>query len=316
MIGLGLACSHAAGMFRPPEVWPDYTKNFAPGVFERYPRAAKELESPQLCKELHGRIHAGIERMRAEVQAYKPDAIVLIGDDQDDVFNMSNNPTFAIYTGDEPMWGRTGYEWDKPVAERTKVLVPPAPELSRHLLKTLIKDGFDVSNVARFEPVGRPGYGLSHMAARIAPELDPTGTIPVICVFLNEYFPPLPTARRCAQLGRAIADAFADRPERIAICASGGLSHYPPVKGGKRGDIDVPLDTWVLERLARNDVAGLENLFTFDSENLRAGTGEIRAWVSVAAAMNRPAEVIDYMPIHSLVTGVAFAAWPGAEATK
>lgn len=300
-------------MFRPPEVWREHAQNLAPGVAGRYPRAAQELESLELCRELHGRIHAGFERLRSEVRAYKPDAIILIGDDQDDVFNLSNNPTFAIYTGDQPMWGRTGYEWQKPVAERSKVFVPPAPDLSRYLLKNLIKRGFDVSNVARFEPVGRPGYGLSHMAARIAPELDPTGTIPVICVFLNEYFAPLPTAKRCAQLGRAIAEVFENRPERIAICASGGLSHYPPVKGVKRGDIDVPLDTWVLERLARNDVAGLENLFTFDSENLRSGTGEIRAWVSVAAAMNQPGEVVDYLPIHSLVTGVAFAAWPAAK---
>lgn len=309
MIELGMACSHAAGMFRPPEAWSAAAKTLAPGVLERYPNAQLEADSLEYCKQMYDRIHGGFARLRQEIADYKPDAIILVGDDQDDVFNLSNNPTFAVYTGSEPMWGRTGYETEKPTQERSKVFVPPAPELSRHLLKQLIKQGFDVSNMARFEPVGRAGYGLSHMAARIAPELDPSGTIPVICVFMNEYFAPLPSAKRCADLGRAITEAFKDRPERIAICASGGLSHYPPAKGIKRGDIDIALDKWILERIERNDAAALENLFTFDSDTLRSGTGEIRAWVSVAAAMNRATTFTDYMPIHSLVTGVGFAVW-------
>lgn len=318
MIELGFACSHAAGMFRPPEVWQQHAQNLAPGVVERFPAAREELESLDRCRELYRRIHAGFDRFRAEIQAYKPDAIILVGDDQGDVFNMSNNPTIAMYTGEEPMWGRTGYEWEKPVPERTRVVVNNHVELSRHLLTQLVKQGFDVANIARFQPVGRAGYGLSHMASRIAPELDPSGTIPVVCVFLNEYFPPLPTGKRCADLGRAIAQALASRPERIAICASGGLSHYIDASMGRRGEIDIPLDTWVLERLARNDIPALENLFSFDSDSLRSGTGEIRAWITVAAAMNRPANVIDYMPIHTLVTGVGFACWPTAEvpATK
>lgn len=310
MIGLGLACSHAAGMFRPPEVWQEQIKRAAPGVFERYPTAREEADSLEVCQDKYRRIHAAFATQRAQIAQYKPDAIIMVGDDQGDLFNLSNNPAIAIYTGAETMWGRTGYEWDKPMEERTQVHVTPAPELSMYLLKALNKAGFDVANLARFKPAGRPGHGLSHMAARIVPELDPSGTIPVICVFLNEYFAPMPSGKRCADLGRAIAQAFANRPERIAICASGGLSHYPSANDMNRGDIDIPLDTWVLERLARNDVAALENLFSFDSQALRSGTGEIRAWISVAAAMNRPATVLDYMPVHSTFTGVGFASWP------
>lgn len=310
MIGLGLACSHAAGLFRPPEVWQEHLKRAAPGVLERYPRAREELASLELCRELHGRVHRAFDQLRHQVERYRPDAIVIVGDDQGDLFNLSNNPTMAIYTGEEPMWGRTGYEWDKPMAERSKVIVQNHVELSRHLLTELVKRGFDLANIGKFEPAGRPGYGLSHMAARIAPELDPGGQIPVICVFLNEYFAPLPSGRRCAQLGRAIADILSKRPERIAICASGGLSHYPSPSNVNRGDIDVPLDTWVLERIERGDITALENLFSFDSQALRAGTGEIRAWISVAAAMNRPGKIIDYMPVYSTFTGAGFAMWP------
>lgn len=311
MIGLGLACSHAAGLFRPPEQWQQWMiDRVAPGVFERYPEAARQRDSLEACQELYERVHGCFADMRKEIADYKPDAIVFIGDDQGDLFNLSNNPTIAIYIGEEPMWGHQGYEWNVPMKDRSVVTFQNHVEISNHLAKQLIKRGFDISTLHTFNPVGREGYGLPHMAARIAPELDPSGEIPIVCVFLNEYFAPLPNGERCAQLGRAIADSLSQRPERIAIVASGGLSHYPGGSDFNRGDIDVPLDTWVLERIERNDVRALESLFSFDSQALRSGTGEIRAWISVAAAMDRPAEVLDYMPIHATFTGVAFAKWP------
>ena len=308
MLGLGLGCSHGAGLFRPPEVWQAHLQRVSAGIIEQSPSAQAERDSLEVCKEKYGRVHSAYAKLRELVSAYRPDALLMIGDDQTDLFDMSNNPTISLYTGTEPIWGRTGYDWDKPVTERRKVVFNNHVDLSRLLLKGLIKRGFDVANSEKFVPVGKPDAGVSHMVARIVPELDATGKLPIICLFLNEYYPPLPTAQRCAQLGRAIAAVLADRPERVAICASGGLSHYP----GRRnqGAIDIPLDTWVLERLARNDVAALEHLFTFDSDNLRSGTGEIRAWISVAAAMSRPATIVDYLPVHAGFLGAGFAYWP------
>ena len=98
--------------------------------------------------------------------------------------------------------------------------------------------------------------------------------------------------------------------ERIAIYASGGLSHFPGMYNA--GWIDQPLDQWILERLQRNDVAALEHLFTFDSDNMRSGTGEVRAWISVAAAMKRPATSVEYVAAHCTQTGCGFVYWPTA----
>lgn len=232
----------------------------------------------------------------------------MVGDDQGDMFDRSNNPTISIYTGTDRIWGKGGYEWDKAPADRKTVCFDNHVELSRVLLKGLIKRGFDIANSETFKPAGKPDVGASHMVSRIVPELDPSGTIPIICVFINEYFPPLPTANRCAQLGVAISEIFAGRPERLAICASGGLSHY--LGGPHQGAIDVPLDTWILEQLAVNDIEALTHLFAFDSDALTSGTGEVRAWITVAAAMNRAATIVDYMPIHSVITGCGFALWP------
>ena len=146
------------------------------------------------------------------------------------------------------------------------------------------------------------------MVSNLVPEVDPGLEIPLVCVFINEYYPPLPSAARCAQLGEAIADVLLDRPERVAIYASGGLSHYPGMYNA--GWIDQPLDRWILERLERNDVEALQHLFTFDSDTLRSGTGEVRAWICVAAAMKRPAKVVEYVPAHCTQTGCGFVYWP------
>ena len=312
MLGLGLASSHAPGMWRPPEQWTAILDRMKPEVREHLPYTAKlEFESLELRQDHHRRIHTAFAGLREQVQAYRPDALIMIGDDQGDMFDTANNPTFSVYTGEAPIWGRDVRDFNPKPAERRKVVFQNHVELSRHLLKGLIKRGFDMANVADFIPRGSPERGVSHMVSNLVPEVDPTGEIPIVCVFLNEYFPPLPSAERCAQLGTAIRDVLADRPERVAIYASGGLSHFPGEFN--MGWIDRPLDHWILERLERNDLEALNHLFTFDSDNMRSGTGEVRAWISVAAAMNRPAKVLDYVPAHSTVTGCGFVYWPAIE---
>ena len=310
MLGLGMASAHAPMMFQKAQYWPRMLERIPPAAREQLPTSARlELGSPTIIEGYVQRIEAAFAVLRRELQAYRPDALVMIGDDQGDMFDEANNPTFAIYTGEEPLWGRSARDpFGIPPQERTKLVFRPHAPLARHLLQGLIERGFDVANLARFEPRGNPARGVSHMVSNLAPEVDPALEIPLVCVFMNEYFPPLPSAARCARLGEAIADVLRDRPERVAIYASGGLSHYPGMPNA--GWIDQPLDRWILERLERNDVAALEHLFTFDSDTLRSGTGEVRAWISVAAAMRRPATVVEYVPAHCTQTGCGFVCWP------
>ena len=319
-IGLGLASSHAPGMWRDPEKWNDIWKMMPPQITNHLPYSAKlEQESLELRQERYRRAHAAFAVLREQFQAYNPDVLIMIGDDQRDMFDDACDPIFAIYTGEEPIWGsevrslmnadRIGF--GDPTAPRERIEWRNHAELARYLHKGLVKRGFDVANCSKFVPRGNPANGVSHMVANLAPEVDPSRAVPLICVFINEYFPPLPSAERCAQLGQAIAEVMADRPERMAIYASGGLSHSPGEY--TMGWIDNALDAWLLERFERNDLDGLKHLFTFDSDNVRAGTGEVRAWISVAAAMNRPATVVEYVPIHSTVTGCGFVYWPPVE---
>ena len=310
MLGLGLASSHAPMMFQKAQFWPRMLDRIPAEARENLPTSARaELASPVLIEGHIQRIEAAFATLREQVQAFKPDVLIMIGDDQGDMFDAANNPTFAVYTGDEPLWGRSARDsYDVRPAERTKLVFRQHGELARHLLRGLVKRGFDVANAGRFEPRGNPVRGVSHMVSNLVPEVDPGLQIPLVCVFLNEYFPPLPSAARCARLGEAITDTLRDRSERIAIYASGGLSHFPGMYNA--GWIDQPLDRWILERLERNDLEALQHLFTFDSDSMRSGTGEVRAWISVAAAMQRPAKVVEYVPAHCTQTGCGFVYWP------
>ena len=307
MLGLGLASSHAPALFEPKERWPLVYSAIPEYMKDAQPHTAR-LETPEVIQGYIDRINTAFEVLSEQIRAYRPDALVVIGDDQGDMFDASFNPTFSIFTG-ETLWGLDGTPY-RPLAERHKLTFPCHAELAEFLHKSLVKRGFDMVSSARFRPLGRPEHGVSHMISQPVPRLIPALDIPIVPLFVNEYYPPLPSAKRCYELGLAIAGALAERPERVAIYASGGLSHDP--SGPRAGWIDEPLDRWFLERLERNDGEALQHLFTFDSDTLRGGTGEMRAWISVAAAMQRPARVLDYIPAHHSKVGLAFAYWPAA----
>ena len=163
-----------------------------------------------------------------------------------------------------------------------------------------------MTETKELKPLGKPKRGIGHAFTRPVAKVIPQLNIPVIPLHVNCYFSPMPSARNCYELGRAIASAVEDRPERIAIIASGGLSHDP--RGPRAGWIDIPLDRWVLEQLRTGNVEALCHLFEFDSDTLRSGTGEIRSWIVVAAACGGArATIVDYIPAHHAVTGLGFA---------
>ncbi len=174
MLGLGLASSHAPAMFEPKERWPLVYSRIPEYTKESQPHTAK-LETPEVIQGYIDRITTAFDVLRQQLEAYQPEALIVVGDDQGDMFDASNNPTFAIYTGEE-LWGLDGTSY-RPLEERHKVTFPCHAELARSLHKGLIKKGFDLASCAVFKPVGlyervlsafthcrtvlQPGEGLS-----------------------------------------------------------------------------------------------------------------------------------------------------------
>lgn len=302
---LGLASSHAPSMFVPADQWPDVHRGLTRGV----PQPSQVAqETPEVLEEYVRRIQLGFRTLREQLEAAKPDVLFIFGDDQNEVFSKAYIPPVAIFVGGKAS-GTTSISWIGQARTDNHITINGHPELARVALNGLMTRGFDIAFIEELTPLARPEGGLGHAFTRVSRAIGAHETgLPVVPVFINAGHDPMPTAARCYQLGQALQDAFQNRSERVAIYGSGGLSHDP--LGPRAGWVDEPLDRWVLERLARGEGEQLQNLFTFDSDTLRNGTGEIRNWITVAGAFGRtPSTVVDYIPAYHAVTGLGFAYW-------
>jgi hypothetical protein len=178
---------------------------------------------------------------------------------------------------------------------------PVADDLSMHIASCLTVDGFDLTLLTE-QPAGRT---LGHAFTFPRYRLGLTEDTPVVPVFVNTYYQPnVPSAARCYALGQALRRAVSswDSGTRVAVVASGGLSHFV---------VDEELDQSVLAALASHDASALRAL---PRDRLRSGNSEILNWVTAAGALEGlTATVLDYVPGYRTPAGtgagMAFACW-------
>ena len=241
-----------------------------------------------------------IDKLRATLHQWSPDALILVGDDQHENLLDDAMPPFTVYVGPEAEASVSlRYLNESPSTNRSRYEVPQ--RLGETLVEALMEQGFDV---AYSKNLRHPG-GLGHAFARPLKFLASDGHIPVLPVMVNTYYPPAPSARRCVEFGRALRKALAANGEagKVAVLASGGLSHTK---------IDEELDRKVIGAL---EAADLDSLGDIPGEVLVRGTSEIRCWMVVAALAERPARMIDYQPLYRSAGNVGcamgFAVWDG-----
>lgn len=304
-IVLGLASSHAPSMFSPPEAWPQIHKGLTREVPQ--PRKLAE-ETAAVIESFVARINTAFDNLRARLDAARVEVLLIVGDDQGEVFSNACVPALAVFTG-EQVSGTTSISWIGQKPEDNHVTLRNNQALAKHIVKELVFRRFDPAYCDEIKPLGKPTAGIGHAFSRIVKVMRVAESgLQTLPLFLNGYHPPQPTGQRCYELGLALREILDQRPERIALYASGGLSHCPV--GPRAGWIDEPLDRWVLERIESGHGAQLQNLFGFDSDTLRSGTGEIRSWITLAGAFDgRRGEIVDYIPAVHAVTGLGFAAW-------
>lgn len=308
-IGLGLGSSHNSWLvMKDVEEWQELHATVTAG--KPQPRAVLE-ETPAVLHDYIQRINRAFEVLSERLADYDPELLIIIGGDQTEIFDRSNVPNLMIYLGDE-VWGHNVRRFEQPT-EATKFRLKVDTETSRWLLEKLVREEeFDVAFSSELRPlVGRgSARGVSHAFARPAPFIMPRPDLPTVLIWENTYDPPSLPAGRCYQLGQAMARLLRPDARRIAILGSGGLSHDP---GGPRsGWIDEPLDRWFLERLVQGEGRATTAMYSFDSYTMRSGTGEMRAWITVAGAMEEMgsrAVLADYIPAYHTVTGLGFAYW-------
>jgi hypothetical protein len=144
--------------------------------------------------------------------------------------------------------------------------------------------------------------------------LAPDADVALVPVYVNAFVRPLPSARRCLALGRAIADALQTRPEptrRVAVAGSGSFSLEI---GGPRISEDshtgVPDPAWLDRVLKLIGAADLDRLVAeaTDEQIWQAGNagGEVLDWITLLGTFGpRPPDYLDVQPQF----GHAFASW-------
>jgi protocatechuate 4,5-dioxygenase beta chain len=289
-------------MFRGVEHWPLIHRVLTDGV----PQPAEiEKETPAVLQSYIERIDSGFAVLKAQLEKFQPDVLLVVGDDQAEVFTEANMPSYSLFTCAE-VHGSINIGLIGEPEEENHITLRCDSALAHHLLDELTRKGFDVLESKDLKPLGRPKRGIGHAFTRPVARVIPQLNVPVVLLHVNCYFAPMPSARQCYELGRSLAGVLKDRPERVAIMASGGLSHDP--RGPRAGWIDTSLDRWVLEQLRCGNGEALCHLFEFDSDTLRSGTGEIRSWIVIAGACSGArATIVDYVPAHHAVTGLGFA---------
>src|SRR5262249_55037965 len=137
-------------------------------------------------------------------------------------------------------------------------------------------------------------------------------------VTMNCTVPPIPTPERAYHVGATLRDMLHtyQGDERIAVLATGGLSHEP---GGPRYFwVDQDFDLWFMDMLKKGDHEALLRECTLESveEAGSGGTAELLAWMLVLAFTVGPADVLAYMPAIDWRSGTGMVVWDGLAAGR
>jgi hypothetical protein len=278
------------------------------------PARSAELCTDERLTSAFKATHEAMERMKNEIAAAKLDVLIIVGDDQHELFQDQHMPSMGIYYGETIRnAARAGGEkkpapeqwYTRAQAQRLEedgdVHYPCDAKMGRYLIEGLIDKDFDISAIAGLPPNQYEGHAYSFVHRWYLKGVK----LPVVPIFLNTYNPPnTPRPARCVKLGTAIRELIVKYPEdlRVGIIGSGGLSHFI---------CEEELDRPIIEALRNKD---LDYLSKLDVRWLKAGSSEIRNWiVTAAAAIDLDLDWVSYVPVYRTPAlsgiGLCFAKW-------
>lgn len=167
-----------------------------------------------------------------------PDLAIVIANDHCDTFFFDRYPSFALGVAAEHEiadegWGKWPFD-----------PIPGNAEIAWQLAHALVDDEFDIT-VCQEMPLDH-GF-LTPLACTFPAERR--WRVPIVPIMVNVIQPPLPTAHRCWQLGRAIRRAVEGLPAdlKVVVYGTGGLSHQ--LQGERYGFNNVEWDNEFLDLL-------------------------------------------------------------------
>lgn len=206
----------------------------------------------------------------------QPDVAIVFYNDHGLNFFLDKLPTFSIgaaaeYKNADEGWG-------------LKPLQPfvGAPELSWHIIESLVADEFDVASCQEM----LVDHGFAVPMALLWPDREksakPIRTIPV-CI--NTVQHPLPTPARCFKFGQAIGRAVRsfDQDLKVVVLGTGGLSHQ--LDGERAGFINKDFDLMCMEKIV-DDPEALTKYSIHDLVRLAGAQGaELILWLAMRGAL-------------------------------
>lgn len=281
------------------------------------------------------RFRAGLAAAAELLAADGVDLAVVVGPNHFRGLWLDLLPAFTIGVGEVQGSGESG-TLGGPLA------TDPAAALA--LCESLVGEGFDLAFSNRLQV----DHGITQAVQLIVRDL----AVPVVPLLVNTFAAPLPTLRRCLALGEALGRAVAVLPgaRRVAVVASGGLSHTLPWPDWRRPSsdderfmveawsagatrwkdyeqrrrslvvaaparIDPEFDAEVLDRFTAGTLEGFSGRDAEVLERGGNGASELRAWlVAAAAAGHRGGRRLAYEQLPEWLTGMGVAATDGPPA--
>ncbi len=255
---------------------------------------------------------AGLARVRARLDEFKPDVVLIWGDDQYENFREDIIPPFAILAYEDMElrpWAHAEassfmkakanvWNEDDSLCYRLR----GRPDIAKHLVTALIERDFDVAYA--YKPLHH--HSVAHAFTNAILYLDyqrkgfdhPTLCFPLNCYGRRvvscrgsmtrmdravDFDPPSPSPRRFMDLGAATAQALKASPYRVALLASSSWSHAFLVDHTWRLRPDTEQDRRLYDAMTARDYAYWRSRSLMDVEH--AGQQEVLNWWALMGAM-------------------------------
>jgi hypothetical protein len=264
---------------------------------------------------------------------FKPDVIVMWGDDQHENFTEDVIPPFCVLAYDDiearhrerdlaaNVWGETADTVFKIRGHR---------KAGKYLAQKLLDQGVDMAYA--YKPLHHPGLAHAFLNTVFYLDYDRTGfNYPVVAFQVNCYGrrviaqrgfrsslanplseeqldPPSPTPKRCMEVGAATARALRESPWRVALIASSSWSHAFLTDKNHQLYPDTPADRRLYDALSVGDYETWRKTPLAAIEE--SGQQEMLNWYMLAGAMEelgRKPDTCEFIETWSFNSNKCFA---------